>query len=120
VPRGLNALLWGVPKLPVGEPPALLSDRPATPARRLGDSSSVLTKHRLAAGLPSEVLPNAGVATLRVRGSDHTLALKFGPHGGGHGHFDKLTFISYANGKHLAVDPGTQAYGLRRIRHGTR
>ncbi len=84
-PRGLNALLWGVPKLPAAETPVL----------------------------DSEVLPNAGVATLRVRGSDHTLALKFGPHGGGHGHFDKLTFISYANGKHLAVDPGTQAYGAK-------
>ena len=84
-PRGLNALLWGVPKLPMGEAPILAS----------------------------EVLPDAGMATLRVQGSDHTVALKFGPHGGGHGHFDKLTFISYANGKHLAVDPGTQAYGAK-------
>jgi oligo-alginate lyase len=84
-PRGMNALLWGVPKLPAGDAPILAS----------------------------EVLPNAGMATLRVEGSDHTVALKFGPHGGGHGHFDKLTFISYANGKHLAVDPGTQAYGAK-------
>ena len=29
----------------------LLSNRPATPARRLGDFQTVLTKHRLAAGL---------------------------------------------------------------------
>ncbi len=82
-PRGLDALLWGVAELPAGQTPVLAS----------------------------ELLPHAGLATLRVRGSDHTVAIKFGPHGGGHGHFDKLTFISYANGKHLAVDPGTQAYG---------
>ncbi|MGH9668393.1 MAG: heparinase II/III domain-containing protein, partial [Bryobacteraceae bacterium] len=83
--RGLESLLWGAGSLPAGESPALSSD----------------------------VLPTAGLATLRVRGSDHTLAIKFGPHGGGHGHFDKLTFIDYANGAHLAVDPGTQAYGAK-------
>jgi len=48
-----------------------------------------------------------------VKGSDHTVAVKFGPHGGGHGHNDKLTFISYAHGAHLATDPGTQAYGAK-------
>ena len=83
--RGLESLLWGAESLPWGAPPALAS----------------------------EVLPVAGVATLRVRGSDHTLAIKFGPHGGGHGHFDKLSFVSYANGAHLAADPGTQAYGAK-------
>lgn len=83
--RGLDSLLWGAGSLPNGESPALASD----------------------------VLRDAGVATLRARGSDHTLAIKFGPHGGGHGHFDKLTFIDYANGAHLAVDPGTQAYGAK-------
>ncbi len=84
-PRPLEALLWGAPSLP-----------PAAPVE-----------------LSSELLPDAGVATLRVKGSDHTVAVKFGPHGGGHGHFDKLTFISYANGAHLAADPGTQAYGAK-------
>jgi hypothetical protein len=61
----------------------------------------------------SDLMPDAGVATLRVRGSDHTLAVKFGPHGGGHGHRDKLTFISFANGAHLAADAGSQAYAAR-------
>jgi hypothetical protein len=83
--RGLEALLWGVEELPKGAAP------------------------KLASGL----LPSAGVATLRNPTNDHTIAIKFGPHGGGHGHFDKLTFISYAGGAHLAVDPGTQAYGAK-------
>jgi hypothetical protein len=80
--RGLESLLWGAESLPSGG----------------------------AVELPSKLLPDAGVAVLRVRGSDHTVAVKFGPHGGGHGHYDKLSFVSYANGAHLAADPGTQAY----------
>lgn len=83
--RPLEGLLWGAPSLPEGK----------------------------SIELASELLPVAGVATLRVKGSDHTVAVKFGPHGGGHGHYDKLTFISYANGAHLAADPGTQAYGAK-------
>lgn len=84
-PRPLEGLLWGAPSLPKGE--------------------------RIE--LKSELLPDAGVATLRVKDSDYTVAVKFGPHGGGHGHYDKLTFISYADGAHLAADPGTQAYGAK-------
>ena len=61
--------------------------------------------------LASEVFPASGFALLRAKGSDHAVALKFGPHGGGHGHYDKLNFVSFANGGILAVDPGTQAYG---------
>ena len=83
--RGLEALLWGVAKLP------------ESAAQSFG----------------SELMNDAGIATLRVAGSDHTLAVKFGPHGGGHGHYDKLTFVSFANGKHQAVDPGTQAYAAK-------
>jgi hypothetical protein len=83
--RGPDALLWGVPRLPQGDAPSF----------------------------GSELLPDAGVATLRAAGSDHTLAIKFGPHGGGHGHYDKLTFVSFANGRHQAVDPGTQAYAAK-------
>jgi hypothetical protein len=83
--RELEGLLWGAPSLPNGAK----------------------------VELSSELLPTAGVATMRVKGSDYTAAIKFGPHGGGHGHFDKLTFISYASGKHLATDPGTQAYGAK-------
>jgi hypothetical protein len=84
-PRGLEALLWGTDVLPSASPPKL----------------------------ESGLLASAGMATLRNPDNDHTIAIKFGPHAGGHGHFDKLTFISYAGGAHLAVDPGTQAYGAK-------
>lgn len=60
----------------------------------------------------SEVLPDIGFATLRAVGSDHTVAVKFGPHAGGHSHFDRLNFISYAYGRVQAVDPGTQYYSF--------
>jgi hypothetical protein len=83
--RGLEALLWGVEKLPEGE----------------------------AQPLASEVMPNAGVATLRAPGSDFTVAVKFGPHGGGHGHYDKLSFVSFANGAGQGADAGTQAYAAK-------
>jgi hypothetical protein len=62
------------------------------------------------AELSSAIFPASGYAVLRSS-SDHTAILKYGPHGGGHGHFDKLNFVSFARGGVLAVDPGTQAYG---------
>jgi hypothetical protein len=40
------------------------------------------------------------------------LALDYGPHGGGHGHPDKLGFSFYGLGDFLAHDPGCVAYGL--------
>ncbi len=88
-PRGVDSLVRGAASLPEGEAPALRS----------------------------EVLRDAGVATLRAPASDHTLAVKFGPHGGGHGHFDKLSFVSFAEGAHQGADPGTQAYAAPT--HGT-
>ena len=39
------------------------------------------------------------------------LCLKYGPHGGGHGHPDKNNFILYARGQVLFPDPGTRLYG---------
>ena len=83
--RGIDALLWGVEKLPEGEAPPLTSD----------------------------LMADAGVATLRAAGSDFTVAVKFGPHGGGHGHYDKLSFVSFANGAPQAADAGTQAYAAK-------
>lgn len=79
--RGKEALLFGNPELGQGQNVAL----------------------------SSTLFPNAGYAVLRSP-SQHTLILKFGPHGGGHGHYDKLSFVSYARDGILAVDPGTQAY----------
>jgi oligo-alginate lyase len=62
--------------------------------------------------LRSAVFPEAGFATLRAKKSDLSIILKFGPHGGGHGHYDKLGEIVYAEGRTQAVDPGTQLYGM--------
>jgi hypothetical protein len=39
------------------------------------------------------------------------LCLKYGPHGGGHGHPDKNNFVLYARGKVLFPDSGTRPYG---------
>jgi hypothetical protein len=80
--RGREGLYWGADSLPKGEAPQL----------------------------ESAIFPHSGNALLRAPGSDHTIAFKFGPHGGGHGHYDKLNFIYYARGGMMAVDPGTQQY----------
>ena len=62
--------------------------------------------------LASVVFPEAGYATLRSPSNDLTAVMKFGPHGGAHGHYDKLNFVLYAHGMLLAEDPGTHFYGL--------
>jgi hypothetical protein len=55
----------------------------------------------------------SGYAILVSGKSDQAtwLCLKYGPHGGGHGHPDKLNFILYSRGQVAACDPGTRAYG---------
>ena len=46
-------------------------------------------------------------------GRDATwLCMKYGPHGGGHGHPDKLNFVLYGLGGVIAPDPGTANYGV--------
>jgi hypothetical protein len=72
--------------------------------------------------LPSEVpiqwesvnYSNSGYAIL-ARGEDERatwLCMKYGPHGGGHGHPDKLNFVLYSGGHIIAPDPGTARYGV--------
>jgi len=58
--------------------------------------------------------PEAGYGILsKGRGEDATwLCLKYGAHGSGHGHPDKLSFILAARGETIGVDPGTARYGL--------
>jgi hypothetical protein len=82
--RGRDALFFGAETLPSGAPP----------------------------DLGSLIFPDAGFAVLRAgTGKDTSyLALKFGPHGGWHGHYDKLGNVFYARGGVLGVDPGTQSY----------
>jgi hypothetical protein len=66
--------------------------------------------------LQSEVFQGAGHAILRTQGpGELTAALTFGPYGGFHGHFDKLSFVFYGFRQELGVDPGrarSQAYRL--------
>lgn len=46
-------------------------------------------------------------------GSDATwLCMKYGPHGGGHGHPDKLNFVLYGLAEVIAPDPGAANYGV--------
>ena len=53
--------------------------------------------------------PGSGDADRHV--PQNYVALDYGPHGGGHGHPDKLGFVFYGRGKLLAEDPGCIAYG---------
>jgi len=58
--------------------------------------------------------PNSGYAILcSGQGTDATwFCIDYGPHGGGHGHPDKLGFVLYGFGDVLAPDPGTANYGV--------
>src|SRR5262249_49789409 len=55
----------------------------------------------------SRNLEGVGLAVLR-RGSGagaNCVMLDYGPHGGGHGHFDKLNIVMFANGREWLLDP---------------
>jgi hypothetical protein len=62
------------------------------------------------------VFEDAGHAILRTHGqAGLTAAMTFGPYGGFHGHFDKLSFVFFGFGEELGADPGrarSQAYRL--------
>ncbi|MCK6472637.1 MAG: heparinase II/III family protein [Planctomycetes bacterium] len=66
--------------------------------------------------LASGIFPFAGHAILRGgEPAGLTAAFTFGPFGGFHGHFDKLSFVSAAFNEELGYDPGrakSQAYRL--------
>ncbi len=71
--------------------------------------------------VPSRLMPDAGHALLRTDGPGAlSAAMTFGPYGGFHGHFDKLSFVFFGYGQELGVDPGraaSQAYRLPIHRH---
>ncbi len=77
----LQALLYGVEEIPSGAP------------------------------IPeeSQVLRAAGYAMLRAAGA--AVAERFGMHGGGHGHPDKLGIATFAAGRTWGLDPGSINYG---------
>ena len=81
--RGRESLFWGLEELP------------ETPEQSLG----------------SLVFPDAGYVVFRAGAGDAAqyLALDYGPHGGWHGHSDKLGFVSFAQGEIMGLDPGTQS-----------
>jgi len=92
---------------------ALLSSRPGFEGILLGRSARPAPQQ---VALDSMVFEDAGHAILRTRGpAQLTAALTFGPYGGFHGHYDKLSFVFFGFGRELAVDPGrarSQAYRL--------
>jgi hypothetical protein len=79
---GAEALLYGVEEVPTG---AMIPEE------------SVLMKA-------------AGFAMLRSGGT--AAAVRFGMHGGGHGHPDKLNLVSFAFDRNLSLDPGSINYGV--------
>ena len=58
----------------------------------------------------SVLMKNAGFALLRGKGN--AVAIRFGKHGGGHGHPDKLNIVTYAAGHLFGLDPGSIHYGV--------
>lgn len=91
--KTLEALLWGADEVPVSNP-KLTSG--------LFGASGIAILRTDAPTASEDTLP--GVPSNYV-------ALDFGPHGGGHGHPDKLGFVLYAAGRLVAPDPGSIAYG---------
>ena len=58
----------------------------------------------------SALLKSAGYAMLRDGGT--AVAVRFGMHGGGHGHPDKLNIVTFGAGQLFGLDPGSIAYGV--------
>lgn len=78
-----------------------LSDAALTSGPDLRDHEPALPRLR-------KVHPSSGYAVLAD--DDRFLLVKYGPHGGGHGHPDKLQLDLHAFGTRLAPDAGSPAY----------
>ncbi|MFP4249196.1 MAG: heparinase II/III family protein [Armatimonadota bacterium] len=97
----------------------------AAAGRRSGYQALLFGPDELPTGatsLSSTIFPAAGVAMLRTDPDDrpgdlihgvpaNCLALDYGPHGGGHGHPDKLAFEMHVMGRLFATDAGSVKYG---------
>ena len=92
---------------------SLLSSRPTFESILLGRQIDITADPP---ALKSMVFEDAGHAILRAGGkAGLTAAMTFGPYGGFHGHFDKLSFVFFGFEQELGVDPGrarSQAYRL--------
>jgi hypothetical protein len=80
--ESLQALLWGAERVPTGP----------------------------VVGETSALLPSAGYAVLRAGRT--AVATRFGMHGGGHGHPDKLNVVTFGAGRLFGLDPGSINYGV--------
>lgn len=99
---------------------AYADDRLALPL--LGESRDEESLFWGAESLPSDVpavteslvFDASGYAVARggSGGDPWYLALDYGPHGGWHGHYDKLGFVFFARGRMLGIDPGSHSYAL--------
>lgn len=78
----LEALLYGAEELPEGHP----------------------------VPTASTLLMDAGYAVLRS--SSLTAVMRYGQHGGGHGHPDKLNVVTFGAGRLGGLDPGSINYGV--------
>ncbi|MCX6630570.1 MAG: heparinase II/III family protein [Candidatus Solibacter sp.] len=58
----------------------------------------------------SRLLRASGFAMLRAPGA--AAAMRFGMHGGGHGHPDKLNLVTWGGGRMWGLDPGSINYGV--------
>lgn len=63
------------------------------------------------------LFPASGLAVLRQAGADFTnhrestaVSFSYGPHGGGHGHPDKMNIVVYAQGRQWIPDFGSMPY----------
>jgi len=90
-----------------------LADGPRNSEQALWYGVDPLPPAHHGAGAPSRNDTGGGYAILR-QGDDARatwLCLKYGPHGGGHGHPDKLSFVLYADGRTVCPDVGARNYG---------
>jgi oligo-alginate lyase len=75
-----------------------------------------VSKQAAAPAPASSLIRGAGHAILCTDGPGRlSAAMTFGPYGGFHGHFDKLSFVFFGYGQEFGVDPGrkaSQAYRL--------
>lgn len=96
--------------------PAMLPYLDTTPTRISVMFGRVPSRTTNPPHLASHVFRSAGHAILRTNGEPGlAAAMTFGPYGGFHGHFDKLSFVFYSYGQELGSDPGrarSQAYRL--------
>jgi hypothetical protein len=80
--NSVQSLLWGAVDVPSGDP----------------------------VPVESRLLPEIGMAMLRSPAL--TAAVRYGSHGGGHGHPDKLNLVTFGGGRQLGLDPGSINYGV--------